>query len=73
MFTIEKKRLKEIGFCQDYKNEFSKGSVIVILDKKNIEVKIMSAQSGSAFGASRAKGVKSEEDLLLLCKLVDGE
>ena len=85
---ITEERLKELGFKLDYKAEklvngkyvpddecyrYEKGAVIVRREGDKQYVNIHSSMTSAIDYAHRAFGVKTEEDLITLCRLVNGD
>jgi len=76
MFITEE-RLKELGFKPHYKDDecyrYEKGAVIVRREGDKQYVNIYSSMTSAIDYAHRAFGVKTEEDLIMLCKLVNDD
>lgn len=83
MFKITEERLKELVFQSTYlpensrgristQFEYEKGSVVVGRNGNDFYVQIYAPITTASDYAREAKGVKTEEDLLTLCRLIDG-
>lgn len=84
MLKITESKLKKLGFTPCYlpvdeqgrripaEFEYWKGNVMVERDGETFSVMVYSAITTDTDYASEAKGVKTEEDLITLCRLIDG-
>lgn len=84
MFKITETKLKKLGFQSCYlpvnelgrripdQFEYDKGNVMVERDGETFSVMVYSAITTDTLYAREAKGVKTEEDLITLCRLIDG-
>lgn len=81
---LTEQRLKELGFTptflptnEDNKRvldvfEYRKGNIVYVKYKDEVCVQIYSPVTSDLYYARTALGVQNEEDLLLLCKLING-
>lgn len=84
MLKITESKLKKLGFTPSYlpvdgqgrripaEFEYDKGNVMVERDGETFSVKVYSAITTDTLYAREAKGVRTEEDLITLCRLIDG-
>lgn len=71
MLKIEEELIK-MGFSKEYVDTFSNGSILVILDKSQINIFVRSRQTSSEDYAQPCLGVQSLDELNTLCRLVNG-
>lgn len=72
MKTISKKRIKELGFTPNYSDTFVNGDVFIILSKNTFKVFVSARMTSGEDYARPAIGVKTENDLIELCRLING-
>ena len=74
MKKISKKRLIELGFEVEYRSKYWKGNVFIEVypNDKLMTVYVSARITGSEDYARPVIGVKNENDLLELCRLVNG-
>ena len=82
MSAITEKRLIELGFEAEYlpnnekgrvldQFEYSKGAICVCRYKNEYTVSVYAAKTKSSAYSREAPGVKTEQDLILLCRLIN--
>ena len=73
MKRIAKNRLLELGFSQDYSRWWN-GNVFVVFypNDKEMTVYVCAQITSGEDYARPALGVKTEDDLINLCKLING-
>ena len=74
MKRLSKKKLQELGFVKESWGEWWNGSVFVEMypGDKEMTVYVAARITTSTDYARVAVGVRTEKDLISLCKLIDG-